>query len=258
MPIDFHTEQNRYTYATRQAHVSWQRAITALVEPQGKRVVDIGCGGGIYAQAWAHLGAASVRGVDFAAQMVQVATEGARHLPQISFSQGNALNTGLPDGCADIVFARALVHHVGDLPACLAEAYRLLSPGGVYIIQDRTLEDVRIPGSREHLRGYFFSCFPRLLAVEAARRPHAETVLAALAHAGFTQAQSTVCWEIRQTYPDAEALSADLRQRTGRSILHELSDAELARLIDVITAQLPAHTPVVEQDRWTLWWAARP
>ena len=83
-------------------------------------------------------------------------------------------------------------------------------------------------------------------------------MLEALHQAGFTQSATTVFWETRQSYPDVTALAADLRQRTGRSMLHELSDTELGTLIDFITAQLPPHEPLLEQDRWTIWWATRP
>ncbi len=257
MPIDFHAAHNRYTYTTREADVSWRRAVLAIVNPQGKRVVDVGCGGGIYTQAWAQLGAATVHGVDFSRHMVQAATECVRVCSQVSFSQGNAVATGLPTGCADIVFARALVHHLGDLSACLVEAHRLLAPSGVYIIQDRTVEDVQVAGSQAHIRGYFFTCFPRLLTVEAARRPQRETLLNALHQNGFVHPSTAMFWETRQIYNDVSALAADIRQRTGRSILHELNDAELATLVDFIVAQLPPRVPVIEQDRWTLWWATR-
>jgi hypothetical protein len=47
MPIDFHAEENRHTYAIREAHPSWLQTIAAIVNPQGKRVVDVGCGGGL-------------------------------------------------------------------------------------------------------------------------------------------------------------------------------------------------------------------
>ncbi|MBM3222839.1 MAG: class I SAM-dependent methyltransferase [Candidatus Tectomicrobia bacterium] len=257
MPIDFHAEANRYTYTTRTADESWQQAILALVMPQGKRVVDIGCGGGIYSHAWVQLGATSVCGVDFSEQMILAARAHLSGVPQVTFQQGNARSTGLPDGCADIVFARALLHHITELSACVDEAYRLLVPGGCYIIQDRTVEDVQLAGSPEHIRGYFFACFPRLLSVEAARRPQAAALQAALRAAGLTPIPPRTLWEIRQTYPHATALAEDLRQRTGRSILHELTDDELATLVAHIVTQLPADTPVVEQDRWTLWCGVR-
>ena len=59
-------------------------------------------------------------------------------------------------------------------------------------------------------------------------------------------------------HPDRDAYLAEIRRRTGRSILHELDDREIARLVDVLADRLPAGEPVVETDRWTLWTGALP
>ena len=45
-------------------------------------------------------------------------------------------------------------------------------------------------------------------------------------------------------------------QRTGRSILHELSDAELDHLVGALRDRLP-DGPAVDRDRWTLGRATR-
>ncbi|MES2187276.1 MAG: methyltransferase domain-containing protein [Pseudomonadota bacterium] len=253
MPIDFHAVDNRYTYASRSADPAWADAIRALVDPVGKRVADVGCGGGIYALAWQGLGAAQVTGVDFSAGMVAAARERAAGIEGLRFVQGDAAATGLPAGGCDVVFARALIHHLPAYGACFAEARRLLAPGGLLLVQDRTPEDVNLPGSAEHFRGYFFDRFPRLRAIEAGRRPTPETVSAALQAAGFTGTTRTTLWETRKTYAGFEPLAADLAVRTGRSILHELDDDELQALIGYIRSQLPAQGPIVEKDRWTLW-----
>ncbi|MBV8189533.1 MAG: class I SAM-dependent methyltransferase [Alphaproteobacteria bacterium] len=114
MTIDFHAEANRSTYTGRRADPGWAEAMRGIVEPSAKSVADIGCGGGIYSRAWRALGAASVVGVDFSAAMVDAAREQAVGDAQLSFGQGDAAATGLPSTSADIVFARALVHHLSD------------------------------------------------------------------------------------------------------------------------------------------------
>ena len=48
MPIDFHDPRNAHTYDTRAADPTWVVAISAIISPKGKRVLDIGCGGGVY------------------------------------------------------------------------------------------------------------------------------------------------------------------------------------------------------------------
>jgi ubiquinone/menaquinone biosynthesis C-methylase UbiE len=258
LAIDFHSDRNRNTYASRDAQPDWAAAIRRIVDPAGKAVADIGCGGGIYTAAWAGLGARQVTGVDFSLAMVRDAAAANRDRPNVTIRQGDALRTTLPDGSADIVFERALIHHLADRVACFREARRVLVPGGLCILQDRTPEDVALPGTPEHLRGYFFDLFPRLAAVEAGRRPAAGDVTRELREAGFTDIRAETLWETRKRHDDADALAADLRGRTGRSILHELSDDELEQLVRHILGHLPATGAVTERDRWTLWIARKP
>ena len=257
MKIDFHAPANRYSYAGREVQPDWAVLVRPLVDAAAKRVVDIGCGGGLYSAAWADLGAAKVTGVDFSAEMVRTATEKNRERTNIVFRQGDALATGLPSESADIVFERALIHHLADYDACFREAARLLVRGGQVVVQDRTPEDVSLPGSPEHIRGYFFECFPRLLETERARRPTTQAVEGALGRSGFGARQTVTVWETRKRYDDFHGFAADLRARAGRSILHALTDVELSELARFIGQRLPANAPLVEKDRWTIWSGAK-
>ena len=257
MAIDFHSRANRGAYAGRHADDGWKAAIRRIVDPSGKRVVDIGCGGGIYSRAWHELGAASVVGIDFSQAMVDAAREQATGVADLSFQRGDAAATGLPPASVDIVFERALIHHLqGCYWPCFAEAHRVLAAGGTLIVQDRTPDDVRLPSSSEHLRGYFFECFPRLLAIETDRRPTDAAVRTAFEAAGFTKIEMSVLWEVRKVHRDWQEMRQELATRTGRSILHDLSDTELAGLIRYIEKRLPADEPIAEKDRWTVWSAA--
>jgi SAM-dependent methyltransferase len=254
--IDFHDRANRATYSGRDADESWRKAVLGLVDPASADVVDIGCGGGTYSRAWHDLGAATVTGVDFSGPILEAAREAHGELPGVGFRSGEATASGLPDASADIVFERALIHHVPDLVAVASEAARLLRPDGVLLIQDRTPEDVAQPGSPTHPRGWLFDVFPRLLEVENGRRRTVPAVSDALTSAGFGEVTATSLWETRRRYADREEYLAEIAARTGRSILHELDDVELGRLVDELRGRIPAGT-LVEQDRWTLWRAVR-
>jgi ubiquinone/menaquinone biosynthesis C-methylase UbiE len=252
VPIDFHDTANRRSYSDREADVSWRAVVTQLVDPSGAAVADVGCGGGTYTRAWHELGAASVTGIDFSEPILQAARQSHGDLPGVTFRLGEATATGLPDACADVVFERALVHHVPDLAAVAAEAARVLLPGGAFLIQDRTRDDVAQPGTPEHPRGWIFEIFPRLLDVENVRRPSGVAVSEALASAGLGGLTATSLWEVRRRYADREDYLGEIAQRTGRSILHELDDTELEHLVGELRGRLPEGS-VVEQDRWTLW-----
>jgi ubiquinone/menaquinone biosynthesis C-methylase UbiE len=256
VPIDFHAAQNRYTYASREADPAWRQAISKIVAVNGKNALDIGGGGGIYIKALAQMGATHVTGVDFSREMLLGAQEYCQGYDNITFKVGSALATGLPDEQYDFVLERALTHHLKpeELPTCFAEARRLLRSGGVFIVQNRTPQDCSLPGDTTHLRGYYFERYPRLLTREIARRPDSATMFAALQQAGFHTIEERKLWETVKVYPDITALANELLARTGRSILHELSDDELCSLVDYIRERFTNYDQqIVEQGRWTLW-----
>ena len=78
----------------------------------------------------------------------------------------------------------------------------------------------------------------------------------ALASAGLGEVSASTLWEVRRRYADREDYLAEIAARTGRSILHELSDGELGTLVTELRRRLPAG-PLVEQDRWTVWRSQR-
>ena len=257
MPIDFADPANRRAYSGREADATWADLIGQLVDPPGAVVVDIGCGGGTYTRAWSDLGARRVIGVDASAPQLDSASADSGGRPGVEFRLGDAAGTGLSSGEADVVFERALVHHIADLAAVVAEARRLLRPGGTYLIQDRTPDDVALAGSLDHPRGWFFEIFPQLLEVENGRRRSAEAVTQELSAGGFVDVATSSLWEVRRRYGSREDYLAEIRTRTGRSILHDLDDAELDNLVAELRRRLPEGS-LVEQDRWTVWSARRP
>lgn len=257
MPINFHDEKNRRSYATRKVDPTWKCAMGEIVNPLGLLVADIGCGGGIYSRALADLGAERVIGLDSSKVMVDAAREHSSGVPNASFAVGDATATGLEDASVDLVCERALIHHLSELEPAMAEAHRILTPSGHLIVQDRTPEDVGLPGSSEHIRGYFFERFPRLLAIDQGRRWSGDKVRGAMATVGFGNVTEETIWETRRVYSGFPELAEDLRNRTGRSILHELTDTELDHLVQFIGSKLPHDRPIVERDRWTLWVGTR-
>lgn len=155
MTIDFHSQDNRSTYSTRKADLTWISKIKDICDVKGKRVLDIGCGGGIYTKAFVEMGASEVTGLDFSEQLLFSAEKNCKGYTNINFQLGNALDTGLGNEQYDIVLERAVIHHINDLPDCFKEMYRLLKPNGVCLIQDRTPEDCMLEGSPTHIRGFF-------------------------------------------------------------------------------------------------------
>ena len=100
-----------------------------------RRILDLGCsfGGLTMALRAAYPEAEEVVGIDISAAALRWAhlTAEERGLA-IAFEQRDATATGYPDGSFDLISGFLLLHELGAdvLDAVMAEAYRLLRPGG--------------------------------------------------------------------------------------------------------------------------------
>lgn len=99
-------------------------------------VVDVGCGPGTAAREAAGRGA-GVTGVDPAPVMLRLARTLTRDRPVITWANGTAEDLRLPDRSATVVWSLATVHHWQDVTAGLAEAKRVLAPGGRLLAIER-------------------------------------------------------------------------------------------------------------------------
>lgn len=143
------------TIMTGGRHHAWRAATArALVRP-GDRVVDVGCGTGDLSLACAQAGAGSVLGVDFAAPMLPIARRktGRRGAGGVGFVQGDGLGLPLADGAADAWCAAFVMRNVPDVDGLLAEAHRVLRPGGRLAVLDipRIEGGLLAPFKRFHL-----------------------------------------------------------------------------------------------------------
>lgn len=109
----------------------------AGIDPHDLAVVDLGAGTGLSSVIWAGL-ARHVTLVEPAGPMLDVARRRTEVLPgdtatEFAFVEAPAEETGLGDGCADVVTA-SIAFHWFDPARAIPEAARLLRPGGVFAV----------------------------------------------------------------------------------------------------------------------------
>ena len=114
-------------------------ADTAQVSPED-HVVDVGCGPGTAARVAARRGA-RVTGVDPSSTMLRLARLITPSRAPITWSEGTAETLPATEGSATVVWALATVHHWQDVGKAVAEARRVLAPGGRLIAIERQSPD---------------------------------------------------------------------------------------------------------------------
>ena len=99
----------------------------------GKRVLELGCGGGQCSVAFALRGA-EVTGLDFADSQLAFARElAARNGVEVDFRRQDIKDLSpFADDSLDIVFSAFTLMYLEDRPAVFREVRRVLKPGGIF------------------------------------------------------------------------------------------------------------------------------
>jgi ubiquinone/menaquinone biosynthesis C-methylase UbiE len=111
-----------------------ERELRLLGDVAGKRVIEVGCGGGQNAVALTRWGATCV-GVDPSpAQLAHARQLALAHGLEIQFSAAVAEDLGaFPDDSFDITISSYAFDYVTDLRLAYGEAWRVLKPGGLFV-----------------------------------------------------------------------------------------------------------------------------
>lgn len=135
--VDYEGNASRYKQGRDLAPAlldNWTAAVAARL-PAGhlRLVVDGGAGTGAFLGMWQTLGADRILAVEPSSAMRALAAD--RHVANASIVAGELASLPVPECSADVVWVSAVLHHVPDRRAALAEINRILRPGGRLLLR---------------------------------------------------------------------------------------------------------------------------
>ncbi len=180
----------------QQANVMLGRELRQLrtlgLAPQ-HQFLEVGCGPGFLTGAVATLiPQGRAVGIDLSAEMMAVAnTVVAPEHPNVAFEQGSAYELPFDDDSFDFAYSRLVYQHLADPLAALAEARRVVRPGGKVCVLD--IDDGWLS---LHPSGPAFAAFTQRVidakTTESGDRQVGRKLAWLMRHAGFSQVQQKV------------------------------------------------------------------
>jgi SAM-dependent methyltransferase len=204
--VEFHLEAEhraRYEFAARNL-------------PKGL-VLDDGCGVGYGSVVLARHGLRVV-GIDVDAKAIGACRQHGS-LPSITFHQEDSANLSFPDEHFDGVVSFEVIEHITDYRRYVAEAHRVLRPGGVFIISTpnkRVYTDIPQHHNPFHVHEFYLDEFRDLLSsffpdVEVIGQWKAEAIV--IGPAGDAQSALSADFMLRSR-PVSDAKSDPLEEAT--------------------------------------------
>jgi ubiquinone/menaquinone biosynthesis C-methylase UbiE len=171
-------------------------AIAAL--KPGEIVLDLGSGGGIDVLLSARRVGPTGKayGLDMTDEMLALARENQRHagLTNVEFLKGEIEHIPLPDNSVDVIISNCVINLSADKDRVIAEAFRVLKPGGRFAVSDVVVRG-EVPDAVRRSMELWVGC-----------------VAGALEERGYREKLSTAGFEAVDVEPTRIYRAADARQ----------------------------------------------
>lgn len=243
---------NAYVTSTGHATGNDLARMVELAHPTpDTRMLDIATGGGHVARAFApHVG--SIIASDLTPEMLAHTKQAFDQwgLVNVSVEVADAEDLPFADEAFDLVTCRIAPHHFPRVDAFAREVFRVLSPGGTFVLIDSTVPDGKM--------GAFFNRFEKLRDPSHVRSLTIDEWTRLLEDTGFTVAATETFTKVHDFVDWTD------RSRTGAEDIAELQRMMLdapASAREAFAIVIDPHDPgtlVSFTDRKTLFVATRP
>jgi arsenite methyltransferase len=114
------------------------QVLKALQLRQGERVLDVGVGPGLLAYDMAASVGRNGRvcGIDISDDMLAMSRKRCADQPWTEYQRADATDLPYPNGSFDAAVSTQVYEYVADIPAALAELFRVTRPGGRVVVLD--------------------------------------------------------------------------------------------------------------------------
>ena len=140
--------------------------LSALPWPEIRLAVEVGCGTGPIARRMADHAAragqgARVEGLEPSSGLTDAARGLAAGIPNLSFAVADGTDLPHAEGAVDAIVYHTVLTHVTDPAALLAEARRVLRPGGTLVVCDADFSKASFASGPDDPLGVFAPSFVR-------------------------------------------------------------------------------------------------
>jgi arsenite methyltransferase len=147
---------------------------TALAELKaGETVLDLGSGGGIDVLLSARRVGPTGKayGLDMTDEMLALARENQQKsgVQNVEFLKGEIEHIPLPDNSVDVIISNCVINLSGDKDRVIAEAFRVLKPGGRLAVSDVVVRGSDVPEALRRSMELWVGCVAGALEEESYR-----------------------------------------------------------------------------------------
>ncbi len=175
----------------------------------GGRLLDAGCGiGSITASLAKEYPNVQVTGIDFDKDQIDIALEKHKDLDNLYFKTQDVQSLDFSSDSFDAIFIHTLLMHVPNLPAVLAEFYRVLKPGGKILIREGVGSLENLPGVVVGESGLTLNQLFESIVLAAGGTPSVGLKLSGLLQqVGFLQQQFSIETTLYKTPSELQQIS---------------------------------------------------